>query len=110
MTNPKDIVIVSAKRTAIGSFQGNLSSISASELGSVVIKAILNETGIDPNIIDEVIMGNVLSAGQGQAPARQAAISAGLPSKVECFTINKMCGSGLKSVMLASHAIQAGDA
>jgi len=110
MTNPKDIVIVSAKRTAIGSFQGNLSSISASELGSVVIKAILNETGIDPNIIDEVIMGNVLSAGQGQAPARQAAISAGLPNKVECFTINKMCGSGLKSVMLASHAIQAGDA
>ena len=110
MTNPKDIVIVSAKRTAIGSFQGNLSSISASELGSVVIKAILDETGIDPNIIDEVIMGNVLSAGQGQAPARQAAISAGLPNKVECFTINKMCGSGLKSVMLASHAIQAGDA
>ena len=109
MTNPKDIVIVSAKRTPIGSFQGNLSSISASELGSVVIKAILDETGIDPNIIDEVIMGNVLSAGQGQAPARQAAISAGLPSKVECFTINKMCGSGLKSVMLASHAIQAGD-
>ena len=110
MTNPKDIVIASAKRTAIGSFQGNLSSISASELGSVVIKAILDETGIDPNIIDEVIMGNVLSAGQGQAPARQAAISAGLPNKVECFTINKMCGSGLKSVMLASHAIQAGDA
>ena len=110
MTNPKDIVIVSAKRTAIGSFQGNLSSISASELGSVVIKAILDETGIDPNIIDEVIMGNVLSAGQGQAPARQAAINAGLPNKVECFTINKMCGSGLKSVMLASHAIQAGDA
>ena len=110
MTNPKDIVIVSAKRTPIGSFQGNLSSISASELGSVVIKAILDETGIDPNIIDEVIMGNVLSAGQGQAPARQAAISAGLPSKVECFTINKMCVSGLKSVMLASHAIQAGDA
>ena len=110
MTNPKDIVIVSAKRTAIGSFQGNLSSISASELGSVVIKAILDETEIDPNIIDEVIMGNVLSAGQGQAPARQAAISAGLPNKVECFTINKMCGSGLKSVMLASHAIQAGDA
>ena len=110
MSNQKDIVIVSAKRTPIGSFLGNLSSISAPELGGIVIKSILDETGVDPNAIHEVIMGNVLSAGQGQAPARQAAISAGLPSSVECFTVNKMCGSGLKSVMLASHAIQAGDA
>ena len=110
MSNQKDIVIVSAKRTPIGSFLGNLSSISAPKLGGIVIKSILDETGVDPNAIHEVIMGNVLSAGQGQAPARQAAISAGLPSSVECFTVNKMCGSGLKSVMLASHAIQAGDA
>ena len=110
MSNPQDIVIVSAKRTPIGSFQGKLSSIPASELGGIAIKSILDETGIDPNTVDEVIMGNVLSAGQGQAPARQAAISAGLPNSVECFTVNKMCGSGLKAVMLASNSIQSGDA
>ena len=110
MSNHQDIVIVSAKRTPVGSFQGSLSSISASELGSIVIKSIIDETGIETDIIDEVIMGNVLSAGQGQAPARQAAISAGLPNSVQCLTINKMCGSGLKSVMLAAQAIQSGDA
>ncbi len=103
-------VIVSAKRTAIGSFMGNLSTVKASLLGSAAIKAVLDETKIDKNIIDEVIMGNVLSAGQGQAPARQAAIYAGLPEKTECLTINKMCGSGLKSVMLADQAIKSGDA
>ena len=110
MSNHQDIVIVSAKRTPVGSFQGCLSSISAPELGSIVIKSIIDETGIETDIIDEVIMGNVLSAGQGQAPARQAAISAGLPNSVQCLTINKMCGSGLKSVMLAAQAIQSGDA
>lgn len=106
----KKVVITSAKRTAIGSFNGILSNFSASELGSSVIKAIVNESGINPNEIDEVIMGNVLSAGLGQAPARQAAIFAGLPEKVECLTINKMCGSGLKAVMLAQQAILVGDA
>lgn len=106
----KKAVIVSAKRTAIGSFNGVLSSYSSPQLGSFAIKSVLEHSQIDPNIIDEVIMGNVLMAGQGQAPARQAALFAGLPEKVECLTINKMCGSGLKSVMLAQQAIALGDA
>ncbi len=106
----KKVVITSAKRTPIGSFNGSLSNFSASELGSFVIKSILEETKINPMEIDEVIMGNVLSAGLGQAPARQAALFAGLPEKVECMTINKMCGSGLKSVMLAHQAILTSDA
>ena len=106
----KKAVIVCAKRTPIGSFQGALSSLTASKLGSIVIKQILEETHIDPSLIDEVIMGNVISAGTGQAPARQAAIYAGLPDKTECLTINKMCGSGLKAVMLAHQAILCGDA
>lgn len=110
MTKDKDVVIVSAKRTPIGSFQGVFSNIPAHKLGSLVIESIIEETKIDPKSIDEVIMGNVLSAGQGQAPARQAALGSGLPNSVECLTINKMCGSGLKAVMLASQAIQAGDA
>ena len=90
-----DVVIVAAKRTAVGAFQGSLASISAPQLGSIAIKAVLVETEIDPVSVDEVIMGNVLSAGQGQAPGRQAALGAGLPDSVECLTINKMCGSGL---------------
>lgn len=106
----KKAVIVSAKRTAIGSFNGVLSSYSSPQLGSFAIKSVLEHSQIDPNIIDEVIMGNVLMAGQGQAPARQAALFAGLPEKAECLTINKMCGSGLKSVMLAQQAIALGDA
>lgn len=106
----KKIVITNAKRTAIGSFNGSLSSFSAAQLGSFSIKAVLEESGIDKNLIDEVIMGNVLTGGQGQAPARQATIFAGLPEKVEALTINKMCGSGLKAVMLAHQAIQCGDA
>jgi len=106
----KKVVIVAAKRTAIGSFNGILSSFSATELGSHVIKSLLEETKINKEEIDEVIMGNILSAGLGQAPARQAAIFGGLPEKVECLTINKMCGSGLKAVMLAHQAIQTGDA
>ncbi len=106
----KKVVIVSAKRTAIGSFNGVLSSFTSGQLGSFAIKAVMEDSKIDPNLIDEVIMGNVLMGGQGQAPARQAAIFAGLPNKTECLTINKMCGSGLKSVMLSQQAIAHGDA
>jgi len=106
----KKVVITSAKRTPIGSFGGALSIISASQLGSIAIKAVIEDSGINPELVDEVIFGNVLTAGQGQAPARQAAIFAGLPAKTECMTINKMCGSGLKAVMLAQQAIQNGDA
>jgi acetyl-CoA C-acetyltransferase len=103
-------VIVSSTRTPIGSFQGSLSSVPTVRLGAKVIEAALLKSGIDASKIDEVIMGNVLSAGEGQAPARQAAIFAGLPNSVECMTINKVCGSGLKSVMLADQAIRCGDA
>ena len=110
MSKFRNVVVVSAKRTPVGAFQGVLSSISAHQLGATVIKAVLEETKVNPASIDEVIMGNVLSAGQGQAPARQATLEAGLPSSVECLTINKMCGSGLKAVMLATQAIQVGDA
>lgn len=106
----KKVVIVAAKRTPVGAFNGALSSVSAPQLGSIAIKALLEETKINPDLVDEVIMGNVLSAGQGQAPARQAGIYAGLPNKSEALTINKMCGSGLKSVMLAHQAIALGDA
>lgn len=110
MSNLKEVVIVSAKRTPVGSFQGVLSTVPAPKLGSTVIKSILEETEIDLQKVDEVIMGCVLPAGQGQAPARQAALGAGLPNSVECMTINKVCGSGLKSAMLATQAIQVGDA
>ena len=106
----KKVVITHAKRTPIGAFNGSLGSLSATQLGSIVIKSILDDSQIDPTLIEEVIMGNVLTAGLGQAPARQAAIYAGLPDKTECLTINKMCGSGLKAVMLAHQAIQVGDA
>jgi len=106
----KKVVIVSAKRTPIGSFLGELSSLSATQLGSFAIKTIIEEAGLQTNQIDEVIMGNVLSSGLGQAPARQAAIYAGLNSSTECLTINKMCGSGLKAVMLADQAIRNNDA
>jgi acetyl-CoA C-acetyltransferase len=106
----KKVVITTAKRTPIGSFNGSLSSYSAVELGSFVIKAVLEDSKIDKNVVDEVIFGNVLTGGQGQAPARQAAIFAGLPDKTECLTINKMCGSGLKAVMLAHQSLLAGDA
>jgi acetyl-CoA C-acetyltransferase len=106
----KKIVIANAKRTPIGSFNGTLSSFSAAQLGSFAIKSIMEESKIDPSKIDELIFGNVLTGGQGQAPARQAALFAGLPEKTECMTINKMCGSGLKAVMLAQQAILTGDA
>ena len=103
-------VIVSAVRTPIGAFQGYLSSLSASDLASICIKDILDQTGIQTDRINEVILGNVLSAGQGQAPARQATLKSGCPDSVEALTINKMCGSGLKAVMLADQAIRCGDA
>ena len=103
-------VIVSAVRTPIGAFQGYLSSLTASDLASICIKDILDQTGIQTDQINEVILGNVLSAGQGQAPARQATLKSGCPDSVEALTINKMCGSGLKAVMLADQAIRCGDA
>lgn len=106
----KKVVITHAKRTPIGSFGGVLASFTAAQLGGTAIKAVLDESGIDKNLVDEVIIGNVLMAGQGQAPARQAALNAGLPVTVETFTLNKMCGSGLKAIMLAQQAIAAGDA
>jgi len=106
----RKVVITHAKRTAVGSLNGSLSSFTSPQLGSIVIKALLNESGLDKHLVDEIIMGNVLTAGLGQAPARQAAIYAGLPEKTECLTINKMCGSGLKAVMLAQQAIICGDA
>lgn len=103
-------VILSALRTPIGKFRGRLSGISATELGAVAIAAALRDAGADPSDVEEVIMGNVLGAGVGQAPARQAALKAGLPPTVAALTINKVCGSGLKAVMLAAQAIRAGDA
>ncbi|GAB4132319.1 MAG: acetyl-CoA C-acetyltransferase [Ignavibacteriales bacterium] len=106
----KKVVITHAKRTPIGSFNGSLSSLSAPRLGSLAIKAVLAESNLNPEMVDEVIMGNVLTAGLGQAPARQAALYAELPEKTECLTINKMCGSGLKAIMLAQQAIACGDA
>lgn len=106
----KKVVITHAKRTPIGAFNGLLSNLTAPQLGSIVIKALLDESKLDPVLVDEVIMGNVLTTGLGQAPARQAALNAGLPDKTECLTINKMCGSGLKAIMLAHQAIQVGDA
>ncbi|MBH31211.1 MAG: acetyl-CoA C-acyltransferase [Candidatus Marinimicrobia bacterium] len=109
-TEPKNVVIAGARRTPIGAFQGNLASVDAQNLGALCIKESLTAVGASIDAVDEVIMGNILSAGLGQAPARQAAIYAGLPNSVECLTINKMCGSGLKAVMLAAQAIQAGDA
>jgi acetyl-CoA C-acetyltransferase len=105
-----ETVIVSAVRTPIGSFQGALSSVSATELGSVVIAEALRRAHLGKNGVDEVIMGNVLSAGLGQAPARQAALGAGLSRAVPCLTINKVCGSGLKAVMLGAQAIRLGEA
>lgn len=105
-----EVVIVSAVRTAIGSFNGTLKGISAPELGAVAIKGALEKAGITPEQVDEVIMGNVLQAGLGQNPARQAALKAGLPETVSAMTINKVCGSGLKAVHLATQAIIAGDA
>lgn len=106
----KDVVIVGAARTPMGCFNATLSTLAATQLGSVAIKAAVERSGIDMDIIDECIMGCVLPASLGQAPARQAALGAGLPVGAECLTINKVCGSGLKSVMLGAQAIAVGDA
>ncbi|MGD9488825.1 MAG: acetyl-CoA C-acyltransferase [Calditrichaceae bacterium] len=106
----RDVVIVSAARTPIGSFNGALKDIPATKLGSIVIEEVLKRANVDKKLVDEVIMGNVLPANEGQAPARQAALGAGLPKSVECLTINKVCGSGLKAVMLAAQAVMVGDA
>jgi acetyl-CoA C-acetyltransferase len=105
-----DVVIVSAARTGVGKFGGSLAKIAAPELGATVIRAVLERAGVKPEQISEVIMGQVLTAGSGQNPARQALIKAGLPHMVPGMTINKVCGSGLKAVMLAANAIIAGDA
>jgi acetyl-CoA C-acetyltransferase len=106
----KDVVIISGARTAVGSFNGGLSNYSAPQLGSVVIKEAVKRAGVKPEEIDEVLMGCVLQGGLGQAPARQASIGAGIPNTVSATTINKVCGSGLKSVMLGEQEIKAGDA
>jgi acetyl-CoA acetyltransferase family protein len=106
----KRVVIVSAVRTPIGSFMGGLSTVSAPRLGAVAIKGALDRIKLDPSLVDEVFMGNVVQAGVGQAPARQAALFAGLPNTVTCTTINKVCASGMKAVMHAAQAIQCGDA
>jgi acetyl-CoA C-acetyltransferase len=109
MNNEREAVIVSAVRTPIGKFQGTLAGIPATELGAIAIREAVKRAGIEGDSINEVIMGNVVSAGEGQAPARQAAIHAGLPASVGATTINKVCGSGLKAVMLAASAIRAGE-
>src|ERR1700694_2647011 len=105
-----DVVIVSAARTAVGKFGGSLAKIAAPDLGAAVIRAVLERANLKPEQISEVLLGQVLTAGSGQNPARQALIKAGLPSAVPGMTINKVCGSGLKAVMLAANAIIAGDA
>lgn len=105
----KEVVIVSAVRTPIGSFMGTLSSISAPKLGAIVIEGALKKANIKPEMVDEVLMGNVVQAGTGQAPARQAAIYAGIPDSVPCTTINKVCASGMKTIMQAAQSIALGD-
>ena len=106
----REVVIVGAARTPIGAFLGSLASVAAPVLGAAVIRAALARAGVEPSAVSEVIMGNVLQAGIGQAPARQAALLAGLPDTVPCWTLNKVCGSGLKAVISAAQAIAAGDA
>jgi acetyl-CoA C-acetyltransferase len=110
MNDSQDVVIVSACRTPMGKFLGNLSSLPAPRLGAITVAEAVKRAGIDPTLIDEVLMGTVVPAGQGQAPARQAAIGAGLPPQVGATTLNKVCASGLKAVMLGAAMIRAGDA
>ncbi len=110
MSKENEAVILSAARTAVGKFQGGLSNIPAVKLGAVAVRAAVERANIDPKDIEEVLMGNVIQAGNGQAPARQAAIFAGLPATVSATAINKVCGSGLKAAMMAAQAIRAGDA
>src|SRR5512142_1687256 len=106
----REVVIVGAARTPIGSFLGSLSAVPATRLGAIAIREALARAGVAPSAVDEVIMGNVLQAGEGQAPARQAAIFAGVPEKVPCWTLNKVCGSGLKAVISGAQAIAVGAA
>ena len=106
----KKVVVVSAIRTPIGSFMGSLSSLSASKLGAIAIKGAMEKINLNPSLVDEVYMGNVVQAGVGQAPARQAAIGAGISDSVPCTTVNKVCASGMKAVMNAAQAIALGDA
>ena len=110
MTNENEAVILSAARTPIGKFQGSLSGVAATRLGAIAIQAAVDRAGIDPNDIEEVIMGNVVQAGEGQAPARQSGIYAGIPVTVGASTVNKVCGSGLKAAMMSAQAVRAGDA
>ncbi|ABX03171.1 MAG TPA: acetyl-CoA C-acetyltransferase [Herpetosiphon sp.] len=110
MSNEREPVLLSAARTPIGKFGGSLADLTAPQLGAIAIKAALERAGINGDVVDEVIMGNVVGAGLGQAPARQAALGAGVPDSVSALTINKVCGSGLKAVMLAASMIKAGDA
>src|SRR5881398_2688320 len=102
-------VIVSAARTPIGKFLGALSALEAPDLGAIAVRAALQRANVSPDDVEEVILGNVIQGGVGQAPARQAAIKAGIPASVSALTVNKVCGSGLKAVMLAAQAIKAGD-
>ena len=104
-----DIAIVAAKRTPMGAFQGALAEVTAPELGACAIEAALQQSGLRPEQVDEVFMGNVLAAGVGQAPARQALLKAGLPDSVPATMVNKVCGSGMKAVMLAADTIRLGD-
>ena len=106
----REVVIVSAARTALGSFGGSLASVPAVELGAVAIRAALSRGGVDAGMVEEVVMGNVLQAGLGQNPARQAAVKAGIPMEIPAWTVNKVCGSGLKAVAEAALAIRAGEA
>ena len=106
----REVVIVGAARTPIGAFLGSLAAVPATRLGAIAIREALRRAGVEPSAVDEVVMGNVLQAGEGQAPARQAAIFAGLPEKTPCWTLNKVCGSGLKAVISGAQAIALGDA
>ena len=106
----REVVLVSAARTAIGKFLGSLAEVPATALGATVIRAALERGGVDPEVVDEVVMGSVISAGLGQNPARQAQIGAGIPARAAALTINKVCGSGLRAVSLAAQMIRAGDA
>jgi acetyl-CoA C-acetyltransferase len=106
----KSAVILSSCRTPIGGFRGTLSSLSAPQLGAIVIRESITRAGVRPEDVQEVIMGNVITAGVGQAPARQATIFAGLPTSTETMTVNKVCGSGMKAVMVGAQALRLGDA
>lgn len=106
----RKVFLVASKRTPIGSYLGSLSGLSATDLGAIAVKAAIESIGLDPKLVEEVVLGNVVSAGLGQAPARQVALKAGLPTSVCCTTINKVCSSGMKSIMYAAQSIALGQA